>query len=135
MAERVPDFTAISFAHPEPTEWHLKPSDTSWTSPEGIDIADAYGPADIENVDHLGGLPGIAPPVGAADAEGVAADAHVAEEHFVEIDSAGHLLQGPHLDSGLLHVDEELVVVGMIGKLGELRDHTMFAASFQIDLG
>jgi methylmalonyl-CoA mutase len=48
-------------ARPEPTEWHLKPSDTSWTSPEGIDIADAYGPADIENVDHLGGLPGISP--------------------------------------------------------------------------
>jgi methylmalonyl-CoA mutase len=61
MADRVPDFTSISFARPEPTEWHLKPSDTSWTSPEGVDIADAYGPADIENVDHLGGLPGIAP--------------------------------------------------------------------------
>jgi methylmalonyl-CoA mutase len=61
MADRVPDFTSISFARPEPTEWHLKPSDTSWTSPEGVDVADAYGPADIENVDHLGGLPGIAP--------------------------------------------------------------------------
>jgi methylmalonyl-CoA mutase len=61
MADRVPDFTSISFHVPEPTEWHLKPADTSWTSPEGVDIADAYGPADIENVDHLGGLPGIAP--------------------------------------------------------------------------
>jgi methylmalonyl-CoA mutase len=61
MAETVPDFTAIDFARPEPTEWHLKPTGTKWTSPEGIDIANTFGPADIENVDHLGGLPGIAP--------------------------------------------------------------------------
>jgi methylmalonyl-CoA mutase len=61
MADTVPDFTVIDFGRPEPTEWHLKPTGKKWTSPEGIDIAETYGPADIENVDHLGGLPGFAP--------------------------------------------------------------------------
>jgi methylmalonyl-CoA mutase len=61
VTETVPDFTSITFARPQPTEWVLKPSETKWTTPEGIDIAGAYGPADLDIVDHLNGLPGIAP--------------------------------------------------------------------------
>jgi len=61
VTETVPDFTSIAFARPQPNEWHLKQTDTKWTTPEGIDIAGSYGPADLENVDHLSGLPGIAP--------------------------------------------------------------------------
>jgi methylmalonyl-CoA mutase len=61
VAERVPDFTAIDFTRPAPAEWHLKRSEPAWMSPEGIGITRTYGPADTENVDHLGGLPGIAP--------------------------------------------------------------------------
>jgi len=61
VTETVPDFTSIAFARPQPNEWHLKQTDTKWTTPEGIDIAGTYGPADLENVDHLNGLPGIAP--------------------------------------------------------------------------
>jgi len=61
VSETVPDFTSIAFARLQPTELHLKQTDTKWTTPEGIDIAGSYGPADLENVDHLNGLPGIAP--------------------------------------------------------------------------
>ena len=61
MSETIPDFTAIAFAAPQPTEWHLKQTNSAWTTPEGIGIAGTYGPADLENVDHLNGLPGIAP--------------------------------------------------------------------------
>ena len=61
MAETIPDFTSIAFATPQPTEWQLKQTETKWTTPEGIGIAGTYGPADLEQVDHLNGLPGIAP--------------------------------------------------------------------------
>ncbi|MCW8985409.1 MAG: methylmalonyl-CoA mutase [Thermoanaerobaculales bacterium] len=61
MTEKVPDFTLIGFSRPEPTEWRLKQTDKNWTSPEGIDIAESYSQADLENVDHVNGLPGIAP--------------------------------------------------------------------------
>jgi len=61
VTETVPDFTLIGLARPQPNEWHLKQTDPKWTTPEGIDIAGSYGPADLENVDHLNGLPGIAP--------------------------------------------------------------------------
>ena len=61
MAEQVPDFTLIDFSRPEPTDWNLKQTHTRWTTPEGIEMAGTYGPADLENVDHLNGLPGIAP--------------------------------------------------------------------------
>jgi methylmalonyl-CoA mutase len=33
----------------------------SWHSPEGIEIRPAYGPGDLDSVNHLGGLPGLAP--------------------------------------------------------------------------
>jgi methylmalonyl-CoA mutase len=61
VTETIPDFTSIAFARPQPTEWHLKGTDKKWTTPEGIDVADTYGPADLDNVDHLNGLPGVAP--------------------------------------------------------------------------
>jgi methylmalonyl-CoA mutase len=61
VAEQVPDFTLIDFSRPEPTDRHLKQTHTRWTTPEGIEMAGTYGPADLENVDHLNGLPGIAP--------------------------------------------------------------------------
>ena len=61
MTDKVPDFTLIGFSRPEPSEWHLKQTDKSWTSPEGIDIAESYSLSDLENVDHLNALPGIAP--------------------------------------------------------------------------
>jgi methylmalonyl-CoA mutase len=61
VTREIPDFTAIDFDRPQPTEWHLKQSDPKWTTPEGIEIASTYGPADLEKVDHLNGLPGIAP--------------------------------------------------------------------------
>ncbi len=58
--ETVPDFTAIAFA--AATHRMASQADRSdWTTPEGIGIAGTYGPADLENVDHLNGLPGIAP--------------------------------------------------------------------------
>ena len=61
MSETIPDFTAIAFARPQASEWHHKQTDKKWTTPEGIGMAGTYGPADLENVDHLNGLPGIAP--------------------------------------------------------------------------
>ncbi|MBD3850922.1 MAG: methylmalonyl-CoA mutase [Acidobacteria bacterium] len=61
MTREIPDFTSIDFDRPQPTEWHLKQTDPEWTTPEGIEIASTYGPADLEKVDHLNGLPGIAP--------------------------------------------------------------------------
>ena len=61
MNREIPDFTSIDFDRPQPTEWHLKQTDPEWTTPEGIEIASTYGPADLEKVDHLNGLPGIAP--------------------------------------------------------------------------
>ena len=61
MSETIPDFTAIAFARPQASEWHHEQTDKKWTTPEGIGMAGAYGPADLENVDHLNGLPGIAP--------------------------------------------------------------------------
>ena len=61
MTREIPDFTSIDFDRPQPTEWHLKQTDPEWTTPEGIEIASTYGPADLKKVDHLNGLPGIAP--------------------------------------------------------------------------
>ena len=61
MTETIPDFTSIAFAWPRPAEWHLEETRTKWTTPEGIEIAGTYSPADIKNVDHLNGLPGVAP--------------------------------------------------------------------------
>ncbi len=37
----------------------------------------------------------------------VVGHAHVGEEHLVERRAAGHLPQGPHLDTGRVHVDDE----------------------------
>ena len=61
MAERVPDFSLIAFARPEPTEWQLKRKETVWTSPEAIDFADSYDAVDLDELEHLNGLPGIPP--------------------------------------------------------------------------
>ncbi len=37
------------------------PDDLAWQTPEGIAVKPLYTEADLENVDHLGGLPGIDP--------------------------------------------------------------------------
>jgi len=61
VTETIPDFTSIGFVQPQPAEWHLNRIETKWTTPEGIDIGGTYSLADLENVEHLNGLPGIAP--------------------------------------------------------------------------
>ena len=52
-----PDFTKIDLGALTQTER----KGTAWTSPEGIDIKAAYGPADTAGLDHLNTYPGLAP--------------------------------------------------------------------------
>jgi methylmalonyl-CoA mutase len=59
--ERVPEFSSISFTQPQPTDRGPKRIGESWMTPEGIEVADTYEPTDTDDVDHLNGLPGIAP--------------------------------------------------------------------------
>ncbi|MCB1057896.1 MAG: hypothetical protein KDD11_20535, partial [Acidobacteria bacterium] len=33
----------------------------TWRTPEGLDLRPIYSAADLEGVDHLGGMPGMAP--------------------------------------------------------------------------
>jgi methylmalonyl-CoA mutase len=63
MAEQhIPDFETIEFSFPRADGGAGADATTrGWTTPEGIDIAPAYGPADGEAVDHLHTLPGFAP--------------------------------------------------------------------------
>jgi methylmalonyl-CoA mutase len=74
---RIPDFTALGFdggseASPStgtrpPGPGGLRSSDEPatapepWLSPEGIPIRPVYTAADLEGVDHLGGMPGFPP--------------------------------------------------------------------------
>ncbi|MEM9599457.1 MAG: methylmalonyl-CoA mutase [Pseudomonadota bacterium] len=46
---------------PLPAAPQTKRSGQSWESPEGINVAAAYGPADLEGRDHLNGYPGLEP--------------------------------------------------------------------------
>jgi methylmalonyl-CoA mutase len=56
---RLPDFSSIGF---EPTSAATgSASGQSWTTPEGIDVKQAYGLADVEGLDFLNTWPGAAP--------------------------------------------------------------------------
>ena len=56
-----PDFTEIAFdAEPSPAAGPA-PAHAPWATPEGIAVATAYGPADIEGLSGLNGYPGLAP--------------------------------------------------------------------------
>ena len=61
MTESIPDFSSIGFKGVQTSERGPKRITESWMTPEGIEVADTYDPADIYGVDHLNGLPGIAP--------------------------------------------------------------------------
>jgi methylmalonyl-CoA mutase len=56
-----PDFTEVAFDAERPMVSGQTPSAAPWSTPEGIDVAPAYGPADIEGLSGLGGYPGLAP--------------------------------------------------------------------------
>ena len=61
----LPDFSTLpltSGSTPKESEPALANSAAApWQTPEGIDVNPTYGPADLEKLDFLGGLPGIAP--------------------------------------------------------------------------
>jgi len=55
-----PDFTRLPFNPPRASAKRAgRPA--GWKSPEGIEIAPAYGPQDAAALDFTGGLPGLAP--------------------------------------------------------------------------
>ena len=56
-----PDFTEVAFDAERPMVSGQTPSAAPWSTPEGIDVAPAYGPADIEGLSGLDGYPGLAP--------------------------------------------------------------------------
>lgn len=56
-----PDFTEVAFDAERPAPNATAPAAPSWPTPEGIDVAPAYGPADIEGLSGLNGYPGLAP--------------------------------------------------------------------------
>ena len=56
-----PDFTEVAFDAERPAPNPTAPSAAPWPTPEGIDVAPAYGPADIEGLSGLDGYPGLAP--------------------------------------------------------------------------
>jgi len=59
---RIPDFETIPFAFARVDGGNGATSENPvWATPEGIDIAPSYGAADLDGVDHLHTLPGIAP--------------------------------------------------------------------------
>ena len=54
-----PDFSSIAY---EPaTDADVPSSDDRWTTPEQIDVAPAYGAADVEDLDHLDFAAGLPP--------------------------------------------------------------------------
>jgi len=56
----IPDFSTIGLA-PVATGAGAGFAQSVWSTPEGIDIARRYTAADLEGIDHLHSLPGIAP--------------------------------------------------------------------------
>ncbi|MGQ3018287.1 methylmalonyl-CoA mutase [Phenylobacterium sp.] len=56
-----PDFTEVAFDAERSAPSASGPAAPSWSTPEGIDVAPAYGPADIEDLSGLDGYPGLAP--------------------------------------------------------------------------
>ena len=57
MSRAFPDFAALDYAPPADT---APASGTAWSTPEGIDVAPAYGPADVAGLADPG-YPGLAP--------------------------------------------------------------------------
>jgi methylmalonyl-CoA mutase len=55
---KIPDFTAIDYEAPE---LGAPRGGEAWETPEGIAVHSTYGAADIAPLDHLDGLPGLAP--------------------------------------------------------------------------
>jgi methylmalonyl-CoA mutase len=55
---RIPDFASIPFA---PTPVPAPESERRWLTPEGIEIRNSYGPADLEGLSFVDGFPGVAP--------------------------------------------------------------------------
>ncbi len=55
----LPDFTQVAFANTSGAV--SPPSGEAWTTPEGIDVAQAYTAADTAGLDHIQSYPGIAP--------------------------------------------------------------------------
>ena len=55
----LPDFTKVSFAKADGAE--AAPSGETWTTPEGIDVAQAYSAADTAGLEHIHSYPGIPP--------------------------------------------------------------------------
>ena len=57
MTRAFPDFAALDYAPPAEA---APASGAAWTTPEGIDVAPAYGPADVAGLADPG-FPGLAP--------------------------------------------------------------------------
>ena len=57
MSRAFPDFAALDYAPPADA---APASGTAWSTPEGIDVAPAYGPADVASLADPG-YPGLAP--------------------------------------------------------------------------
>ena len=55
----LPDFTQVSFANADGVP--PAPTGEAWTTPEGIEVAQAYSAADTAGLDHIQSYPGIAP--------------------------------------------------------------------------
>src|SRR5579862_5776902 len=55
---RIPDLSSIPFSAPPGGP---SPSEARWATPEGIEVKPLYGPEDLEGLDFLDTLPGIAP--------------------------------------------------------------------------
>lgn len=53
-----PDFTQIPFSVSSATD---APQDSSWTTPEGIDVLAVNGPQILDGLNHLDGWPGLPP--------------------------------------------------------------------------
>ncbi len=59
---KLPDFAQLALGTP-----NLAPASTNaasaemWRTPEDVLVKPSYGPEDLKGLDHLGGLPGIAP--------------------------------------------------------------------------
>ncbi len=58
MSTSWPDFATLPFGD---AESGALPTGPAWETPEGIAVKPAYGPADLEGLDFIGGYPGLAP--------------------------------------------------------------------------
>ena len=56
-----PDFTALDYDALAPASPASDAEGGAWETPEGLGVAPSYGPEAREGLDHLGGLPGLAP--------------------------------------------------------------------------